>query len=179
MTDEQAMEAVKKGDLAQSALLFERYHRPIFNFFLKQNYDKEASEDMTQQVFLRLLKYRSSYQKGKSFRPWVYQIARNVRASYYKGQVAKKDQFADIESVTEELAGNAESLEQADRERQLHRALAQLGEEDRELLNLSRFQQLKYEEISTLTGYSVGAIKVKIHRAIKKLKGIYFMVGQE
>jgi len=56
----------------------------------------------------------------------------------------------------------------------LYEAMALLSEEQREIIELARFQGLKYQEISKITGNSVPAIKVKVHRAIKKLRELYF-----
>ncbi|GAH56031.1 unnamed protein product [marine sediment metagenome] len=65
-------------------------------------------------------------------------------------------------------------MEKKERFQQLNSALAKLSEEQRELLVLSRFQGLKYEEISKINGTTVGVVKVKIHRAINKLREVYF-----
>ena len=74
MTDEQVMLEVHKGDLDKTAILFERYHVRLFNFFLRMSYDKDLSQDLTQTVFERLLKYRTSYKYGKQFKSWIFQI---------------------------------------------------------------------------------------------------------
>ncbi len=171
------MDAVKAGDLNKSTLLFERYQRPIFHFFLRQLYDYSGCEDLTQQVFLRMLKYKNSYKSGQPFKAWIFQMARNLRNDYYR-QHAKKtsDRMVDVEKIAEVMAELCETEELAYRESQLHRAIAQLDEEQREIIVMTKLQQMKYEEVAELTGYSVGAIKVKVHRAIKKLRGIYFML---
>ena len=56
MTDEAIMEAVKGGDLQQMSLLFDRYHKRIFNFLARMTMDRDMAEDLTQNVFLRLIK---------------------------------------------------------------------------------------------------------------------------
>jgi len=68
-------------------------------------------------------------------------------------------------------------MEKEQRERTLKEALGLLPMEQREIIELSRFQDLKYEEISKITGNSVGAVRVKVHRAIKKLKEVYFQLA--
>ncbi len=69
MTDEMIMEAVKNGDLQQVSMLFERYHKRIFNFLARMTMDRELAEDLTQNVFLRIMKYRASYRKETASRP--------------------------------------------------------------------------------------------------------------
>ena len=61
-----------------------------------------------------------------------------------------------------------------EREKLLHRSLARLGDEQRELLILTRFQQMKYEEVAQIMNTTVANIKVKVHRAIAKLREHYF-----
>ena len=84
MTDELIMEAVKSGDLQQASVLFERYNKRIFNFLARLTMNREVAEDLTQNVFLRMIKYRSSFKTGNKFQAWIYQIARNVFSVHYK-----------------------------------------------------------------------------------------------
>ncbi|MFC7670278.1 RNA polymerase sigma factor [Hymenobacter humi] len=83
-SDEELMAAVKADDLDQLVPLFERYHGPLFNYLTRLTNDRETSEDLTQTVFERILKYRSSYQPTQPFKAWVYQMARNVHADYWQ-----------------------------------------------------------------------------------------------
>ena len=78
MTDEMIMEAVRNGDLQQASVLFERYNKQIYNFLARMTMSKVLAEDLTQNVFLRMIKYRNSYRDGNKFHSWIYQIARNV-----------------------------------------------------------------------------------------------------
>ena len=58
--------------------------------------------------------------------------------------------------------------------RQLERALQQLGDEPRDLLVLARYHELPYDRIAAVLGIEVGAVKVRVHRAIKQLRALYF-----
>ena len=77
--DDRLMTAVQAGDVSRLGDLFERHHRALFNFFLRWCGDRQLSEDMVQDVFLRMLKYRATYRPGSQFRTWMYHLARNVR----------------------------------------------------------------------------------------------------
>jgi len=68
-------------------------------------------------------------------------------------------------------------MEKEQKEQTLKEALGLLSPQHREIIELSRFQDLKYEEISQITGNSVGAVRVKVHRAVKKLKEVYFQIA--
>ena len=74
----------------------------------------------------------------------------------------------------DEAVSMIDNMEKAEMEKTLHRSLARLPEDQREILVLSRFQELKYEEIAKITETTVANVKVKVHRAIKKLRDTYF-----
>ena len=173
MTDEMIMEAVKDGDLQQASLLFERYNKRIFNFLARMTMDRDLAEDLTQNVFLRLIKYRNSYRDGLRFQSWIYQVARNVFSDHYQAQ-KNKTGFVDVEKISDHMSESDGTAETEERERLLHRSLALLNEEQRELLVLTRFQHMKYEDVATIMDTTVANIKVKVHRAILKLREHYF-----
>jgi RNA polymerase sigma factor (sigma-70 family) len=174
MTDEMIMEAVKSGDLQRLSLLFERYHKRIFNFLARMTMDRDLAEDLTQNVFLRIMKYKSSYRDGLRFQSWIYQVARNVFSDHYQAHKNKVADFIDVEKVSDVVQDTDESLEMDEQEKLLHRSLALLTEEQRELLILTRFQHMKYEEVAQIMNTTVANIKVKVHRAIAKLREHYF-----
>jgi RNA polymerase sigma factor (sigma-70 family) len=173
-TDEQIMEAVKNGDLQQAAVLFDRYHKRIFNFLARMTMDRDMAEDLSQNVFLRMIKYRGSYREGNKFMPWIYQLARNIFSDHYQASKNKYAGFLDVEKMGNTMADSEESKMQDDREELLQRSMARLDEEQRELLVLTRFQHLKYEEVATMLDTTVANIKIKVHRAIGKLREHYF-----
>jgi RNA polymerase sigma factor (sigma-70 family) len=176
MTDEMIMEAVKSGDLQQAALLFDRYHKRIFNFLARMTMDRDLAEDLTQNVFLRMIKYRNSYREGLRFQSWIYQMARNGFSDHYQANKKKYSTHVDVEKISDRMADPLESEEIAQREHLLHRSLAILDPDQRELLVLTRFEQMKYEEVAVIMETTVANIKVKVHRAIAKLRECYFQL---
>src|SRR5258708_8684553 len=72
------MAAVGTGEVSKLAVLFERHHRSLFRYFVSLNRNRELSEDLVQDVFFRMLRYRTSYDPNQSFTAWMYQIARNA-----------------------------------------------------------------------------------------------------
>src|SRR6476661_8834156 len=147
LTDNALMLQVKAGQVDKMGLLFERYHRPLFGFFYHLTGNAEASEDLVQTAFYRMLKYRHTYTGEGEFRTWMYHLARNAAADA--------------------------SLQRAQDVDLLHQAMGRLSAEQREVLVLSRFQELKYEQIAQLLNTTEGAVKVRVHRALNQLKGIY------
>lgn len=174
MTDEMIMEAVKSGDLQQATLLFERYNKRIYNFLARMTIDRALAEDLTQNVFLRMIKYRTSYREGAKFQAWIYQVARNVFSDHYQTVKNRYSNFVDVAKISDHISDSGENEIQQEKEILLQRSMARLTDEQRELLVLTRFQHMKYEEVAELMDTTVANIKVKVHRAIIKLREFYF-----
>lgn len=179
MTDEQIMEAVKNGDLQQASVLYARYHQRIYNFLTRMTFDNEVGADLAQNVFLRLLKYRHSYGNGLKFQSWLFQIARNAFADHYQSQKSQRGKFIEVEKIRDKESGVYDELERQEKEELLKRSMAKLSEDQREVLLLTRFQNMKYEEVAELMETSVANVKVKVHRAIAKLREHYFELEKE
>jgi RNA polymerase sigma-70 factor (ECF subfamily) len=167
---------VKAGDVDRMGLLFERHHRALFGFLYHMlGGSRATSEDLVQNVFYRMLKYRHTYSGDGEFRTWMYHLARNVLADH-----VKKNRHAihhtDVADIADNLGGGHladECLEQAQDVALLHQALTHLSPENREVLVLSRFQEMKYGEIALVLNTTEGAVRVRAHRALKELKTIY------
>ncbi|MGI4871592.1 MAG: RNA polymerase sigma factor [Janthinobacterium lividum] len=173
LSDEALMEQVQAGDLDQLTGLFERYHGPLFGFLARLgNGDREVAQDLTQNVFVRVLRYRASYQPGQPFRAWVYQLARHVWADHYQRQRPTTD-LAEVEKTA--AHGRAAHAQRAtnDQHQALHEALALLPAAQREILVLHRFQGFDYAEIGEQLGCTAGAARVKAHRALDALRKVY------
>ncbi len=170
LSDEELMILVSNGNVDMMSILFERYHVRIYNFLLKMTRDRDVSQDITQEVFYKAIKYRNSYKRGK-FSSWIYTIARNIFSDHYQKQKNKDQRLDDIQYKTEEQDAN--SIEDNEVKEQLHLALQQLGQSDKELIIMNRYQGIKYQEIAEIIGSTEGAVKTKVHRAIHKLKEYY------
>jgi RNA polymerase sigma-70 factor, ECF subfamily len=178
-TDNDLMTHVRDGDLGKLGTLFERHHARLFNFFLRLTGSRALSEDLVQEVFVRILKYRQSFRSPGEFVPWMFRLARNVSNDHFE---RRRPEVSDDEVLAAQAAAAPlppEELEQAESSHRLRSALLRLPVEKREVLVLSRFGDLRYEEIARLLGCSVGAVKLRVHRALKDLRGIYDGMAQE
>jgi len=174
IADNQAMKEVSEGKVEKLAILFERHHVPLYNFFLRLTGNRNISEDLVQEVFLRILKYRQTYQGQSKFTVWMYQVARNAHIDHLR---KKKEQVPLDEQWDEATSSDLSPEEKVEISQEiglLHKALAKLPLKKREILILSRFQNLKYTEIAELFGWQTGTVKANIHRATKELSKIYF-----
>ncbi len=178
VNDEVLMQQLSNDELDSAAILFQRWNKRLYNFFLRLTANATQSEDLTQLVFERIIRYRRSYQPGYNFKSWVYQIARNLLADQRRKSAFLQDHFVETEQIADQLRDENTGEEKHDRYQQLEKALMQLSEDQREILILTRFQQLKYREVAEILGSTEAAVKVKAHRALLKLRGIYFKMEE-
>lgn len=179
-TDDELMARVRDGDVAPLGELFERHQRALYSFFVRLTGRTATSEDLVQEVFLRILKYRHTYRGRSPFRTWMFQIARNARVDHYRkhwretelGYEGGVDLPAPQPSASDEVARAQET-------ELLHRALARLPVDKREVLVLSRFHDMRYEEIGRVMNCSEGTIKVRVHRAMKELRQAYHELSRD
>jgi RNA polymerase sigma factor (sigma-70 family) len=162
LSDNAIMLRVKAGDLDKMGLLFERHNRSLYGFLFHMTYQREASEDLVQNVFYKMLKYRNTFTGHGEFAAWMFQIARNT--------------LKDQDEMEEKIAGGIsadEHLEKKQEKAGLYNAMAKLSDDHREVLTLSRLQELKYHEVGQILGITEVAAKTRAFRAMQELKNIY------
>ena len=184
-SDHDLMLAVRAGDLRRLGDLFERHHVPLYGFFVRLTADRDASEDLVQMVFYRILKYRHTYRDEGKFSAWIYHLARKVLADHAaarRGRTALLQGGGDPtawEELPDQNPAPDAHAARADDVALLNRALAALSPEQRELLVLARFQHLSHEEIARLLDTTVGAVKVRVHRAFAALRERFFRLHRD
>lgn len=180
-SDHELMVAVRSGDLARLGDLFERHHRPLYGFFVRLTNQPTLAEDLVQTVFQRLLTYRHTYRGEGRFGAWIYHVARMVAADHFRRQArhatptdpAALPDLPDSAATPDTRAATTDDLDL------LRTALTHLDVADREILILSRLQNLAHAEIARLCDCSVGAVKVRVHRALLELRATYFKLRRE
>jgi RNA polymerase sigma-70 factor (ECF subfamily) len=141
--------------------------------------DRSAAEDMVQDVFVRMLKYRSTFRDEGRFETWMFRIARNARADYFRKRAVQHLPDEGVDAVAD-TPGPARLMELGQDVALLKRALLRLREDRRELIILTRYRGMKHDDIGEMLGIDVGAVKVRIHRAMKELREIYLgLTGQQ
>ena len=166
---------VRAGDLDKMSLLFNRHYRSLYSFLYHMTYNREASEDMVQNVFYRMLKYRHTFTGKGEFAIWMFHLGRNILKDNAKKQ-QRTGKHDDISNLSEKVSGGVLADEQFGKKQelfQLYKAMARLSDDEREILTLNKFQELKYHEIAQILNINEGAVKVRVHRAFNQLKTIY------
>lgn len=166
---------VKSGEVEKLGVLYHRYKRRLFGFFHRMTFDVAASEDLVQNVFMRILKYKHSYQDQGNFESWIFQLARNVHKDYLKknNRYRFQEDMTLWESELKEAHDGEKEMQQKEEEQYLALALRALSAEKRELIEMTRFQQMKYSQVASILGITESAVKVRMHRILKELKENY------
>lgn len=180
-SDHDLMIAVRAGEVARLGTLFERHHGPLFGFFARLTSDRNVAEDLVQLVFYRILKYRHTYRDEGRFSAWMYHLARKVLADHYRRNARRPAPTdpAQLPEVPDETSSADEQASRSDELDLMRSALADLPLEQREILTLHRFQHLRHDEIARLLNISVGATKVRVHRALCALRDRYFQLRRQ
>jgi RNA polymerase sigma factor (sigma-70 family) len=173
LDDKALMTEAIAGDLDKFSILYERYKMPLYSYFYKlTGGQNQSSEDLVHNVFYRVLKYRNQYKGEGSFAGWLFTIAHNVGIDFHRNEKRIVFQHVEIKDV-HSPTGENHDLEKEERSVLLLKALSKLKTEDREILLLSKQDCLKYKEIAEIFKCNENAVKIKIFRALKKLKDIY------
>lgn len=175
-TDSVLMRQVRNGRTAALATLFERHHARLYRYCLRMTSQRSAAEDLVQDVFMKMLKYKATFKDDSEFVPWMFGIGRNACLAHLK-RTANDRVPRDAES--EPAAESFEEPQDDQRHEIMRRALMRLPAERREVLVLSRYEFKTYEEIARVLDCTVGAVKVRAHRALKQLREIYLDLAGE
>lgn len=175
-SDRDLMLGLAAGDGACLEVLFRRWQREAFDFCARIAGRADA-EDLVQEGFLRVLRYRASY-RGDAFRPWLLRILRNVCLDRLRA--GARDRALAGRWIAETWRDAEPSPAHAgERLLRLERALASLPIAQREVIVLARWHDLPYEQIAEVLACSPGAARVRLHRAIDKLREVYHQMERE
>jgi RNA polymerase sigma-70 factor (ECF subfamily) len=179
LDDEAIMNAVRAGDVERLELLFDRHQGGLVRYFVYLTGNRSLGEDLAQEAFFRVLKYRHTYQQGANFRAWLYQIGRNV----YADHLGKRHPEVSMPEEAPEIRGSDMAPDREYQKKQetvlLRKALAAMPGDKREVLILSRFLEMKYDEIARVMECEVGTVKVRVYRAMRELSDRFFALSGE
>ena len=174
--DERFLERLRQRDEAAFAQLVERNQGPIYRLLLRMLRNPAEAEDVAQDVFVSAFKALDTFRGDSALSTWLYRIAQNQARNRIK-YLARRTRDTGRTPIgrDEGTPGNsAQGPEDAhpdtsalahEAERHLEQALAQLDDDQRELIELRDAEHLSYEEIVQLTGLPLGTVKSRLHRA--------------
>jgi RNA polymerase sigma factor (sigma-70 family) len=167
-SDEALMRGVRDGDVATLGTLFERHHRRVYALCYRLVRRADVADDLVQETFFRVLRYRETFREEAAFLTWLYRIAWNVCQEHWRQ--ARRDELSPA------VAAQIESSETSvldDRHVLLDDALGRLEPEHRAVLVLTRYHDLKYDDVARVLRCTPAAARVRAHRALNELREIY------
>jgi RNA polymerase sigma-70 factor (ECF subfamily) len=141
------------------ARLFDRHHLAVFRFLRRMTGSPSLAEDLTQEVFLRVVRGLDGYDERSREVSWIFRIARNVMVDRHRAQ-ARSPQDASIQDA-DVISRPATQVLTA----MLDEALARLPDEDREAFLMREVGGLGYREIAEASGATPDAARMRIYRA--------------
>jgi RNA polymerase sigma-70 factor (ECF subfamily) len=167
VSDTDLLVRVAERDREAFELLYERYVRPIFGLALRRLRDRQRAEDAVQETFAAVWRSAQSYRPERGpAAPWLYTVARNAIVDR---QRAKVEQPAEIPDTASAEAGPAERAETSFVSWRVHRALEELPEKEREVLELAYWSELSQSEVAAYLHIPLGTVKTRTRSALTRL----------
>ena len=168
-SSEELIAAVRRGDENAFQLIFERHHRFVFRFLYGMVGERRVAEELTQETFLQAYKNIGSLREERKLLSWLCGIARNLALHSLRSRPGKHQWIAIDDREVAQLKDTQLTAEtrmlNAELKAVIHDALAALDEDKRGVFILKVLQQMSYEEIAEVTGFSIPKLKTDLHRA--------------
>ena len=181
--DEELMERFRGGDMRAFRELLNRHEVRVYNYFLRSFGQPELSQDLTQEVFLRVVRGRDGFRRDASFATWMWRIVRNLKVDTFRRLRFRRHASLDAPAGNNpegpsRLDGVADPADQpADRgtedqrfARALREAIPQIEEQQREVFLLRQTEGLSFQEIAEVQGVNVNTVKSRMRYALEKLR---------
>ena len=166
---ETLLAAYQQADREATSLLIHRVNPVLYRYFYGHTRNRQEAEDLVQEAWLRIHRARHTYRPGLPALPWLYSIADHTRIDIYR----KRKRSTTHEVACDEPAEPAHRAS-APTAAQINwnGLLAKLPESQREVLVLMKYSGLSLDEVARLKGSTIGAVKLKAHRAYESLKAM-------
>jgi len=176
-SESKIMSDVAKGDLSAFREIVERYQNPLLNYIHRYTGDRASSEDIAQEVFLRVFKTAKEYRPLSSFKAWIFKIATNLCLNELRDNKLHRNTIdifelneAGFVALAEKRPSPVKELENQELSSTLKKALSSLPENQRVALLLHKYSGFSYGEIGQMMNCSISAVESLIHRARQSLK---------
>jgi len=189
-TDEQLLAEYLRGDRQAFTELIGRYQSELYNYLLKFLSQPALAEDVFQETFLQVHLSAESFQAERRFRPWLYTIAVNKARDLLRKQ--KRRQTVQItgqgeddsdgqawDNLLREETTPQDIFDQEQEKELVRETVEKMPDHLREILILSYFQQIPYQEMSDILKIPLGTVKSRLHAAVKCFAKLYHEVGAE
>lgn len=178
--EQQWMKSVQESNnKAAYQALYNRYKTPVLSYFCYRLKDQSLAEELFQEVFLKLFRFRDSYDASRKFSSWFWMIAKNTLFDHLRKTQrsidiieehveAQENSANNLEEGTEWSNPELEALKNAEL-KQIDALLRSIKEKDRNIFLLRIFSEQRFEEIAEVYNVAPSSIRVSFHRTKKYL----------
>ena len=163
-----------KGDELSLEILVKRYLKPIYSFVYKNVGNVAEAEDITQEAFVKVWKNIKKFDQNRSFKPWIFQIAKNTSIDFLRKK--KAIPFSKFENekgqniLLENMASTPSNLiENISDRKVLVAAIGDLNEKEQKIINLRYNDGLSFKEIAQVLKESINTVKSRYRRALSNM----------
>ena len=168
------LDRARAGDPDAFHAIFQRFGRPVLSFIFHYVDDRSRAEELTQETFLRAHRGLAQMPGGIKLSTWLFGIARNVALEALRDRRRRRREVglndAASLSIRDGKAGPDDQFMSGELQGMIRRALADLSEDQRLVFVLKLLSRMRYEEISQITGSSIGKLKTDLHRARQQMR---------
>ncbi len=177
LSDEDVIERFQGGDLVAFDVIVARYKEHLINYIMSFVGERSDAEDIVQDTFVKIYRFRQSYKKVAKFSTWIYTVAGNLARSELRKRRRQQlytmsnlgNDGQEFEAV--ETRVNADEMtDSAVTKDLIRKAIRQLPEKYQEIIRLREIENLSYEEIAQQTDLPIGTIKSRVNRARERLQ---------
>ena len=176
--DAQLMVRVREGDPASFGLLLERHRGPLIHFLYRMVLNQAVAEELAQEVFLRVYKFRSSYEPTAKFTTWLFRIATHLGLNWIRnGRSEKMQESLDEETsdgINKQVPDRGRTVEQElvyqAKLREVRLAIQSLPLKQRAAVMMHKYEELGYAQIANVLSCSESAVKSLLFRAYESLR---------
>lgn len=168
-SDEALMRAYVAGDHEAFRELFARYAPMLMRLTMRHLRSDELAREVVQQTFFQVHAARHDFAPDRKLRPWIFTIAMNLVREHFRKKKRRPETELDEQRAVAERPERG-PIEQRQRAELLHAALAKLPESQRVVVELHWFEERPFAEVAEIVGSTEGAVRVRAHRAYRKLE---------
>jgi len=173
------LDRFRLGEAAAFDRIVGEYELRLAQFFYRLCWDRGQAEDLTQSLFLKLLRGAQRYRPQGRLSTFIFRIATNLWIDHYRAQRPRQPLYsldqallAGFDPEAEGVASPPMQVEQSEERRRLRKSLEQLTEPHRLVFELAVYQELPYAQISEVLHIPVGTVKSRMHNSVRALKKI-------
>ncbi len=179
IADAELVKAFKEGDTGALDELISRYKDRLYAYLLRLSRDRDAADDLLQEVFIKVIKKINFYGEREKFSAWLFTVAHHAAMDYFRSGYRRHEESLDAAGedgvpLTDMLAsrepGPDKILEEGERAAALQAAFDHLSADQREIFLMRHYSGLSFKEIADILGVPIGTVLARMSRAMAKVR---------